>query len=209
MEIQRRVKVNIMNKKMFVLALFIPLIPFMMTLEVQALDFEYGDWSIFIKITPSADKCYLGDDITLHSRVEAIDDLTDGVFINMYLHGLTTKDEEWVKRIPILLLPLGMSAGATRDDDTNVTIPSNLLPGLIYAVVQIEYDGWIPGTITRRSKDKSVVVPLIYVKNKDYEQLQIEGARATTTRNLMYFFICTTTVLSISTLYFAIRKRKK
>lgn len=191
----------------------IVLISFALIPNADALPFNYADGTVSIKITPSSDKCYPGDGVTLALRVEAMEDLM-GLVINVRLHGLKSQgSEEWTENIPILSLPEGMSAGATLDDTIQITVPDYTSPGLIYGMVNIQHSSIRLGIISTTTD-----FLVVYVKNRDYEQLQINYNKMKSqyqvlgelgnARNLMYIFLVMTIVFLASTIYFARKSRR-
>lgn len=108
----------------------------------------------------------------------------------------------------------------------NVTIPNNISPGLTYGEVSCEWDA-----LGASFEILSSGFVLTYVKNVALEQLQVEydelnathqsivqeynelksavNGDSDSTRNLMYVFIATTVVASITVVVLLMRKPKK
>ena len=111
-------------------------------------------------------QAYPEDTITIRVRTEAKKDLRD-VDVNIWLYGSKLDGyDTWTGNITVLY-DVDLSTGVILDQNFNVSIHSDVSPGLIYGHTHCN---WKVGK-NYRSLDDSFMVT--YLKNKAYEDLQV------------------------------------
>jgi hypothetical protein len=182
---------------------------------------NYG--GLRIDITAPVQACP-GDNITITVRTSASD--VQQVYINyitLKLYGVVTAEE----RVPLVQIDhLHDVALSIHETNYTVTIPDDIAPGLIYGEVSCD---WKALGVSFEILSSGFV--LTYVEDVALEQLQadydeLNAAHQTilqeynalksevhgapdSTRNLMYVFIATTVVASITVVVLLMRKPKK
>ena len=183
-------------------------------------DLEYGGLKVDI-LAPT--QAYPGDTITVTVNAEAITPLFVK-YIRVTLYGaLNATDNVTLREITHLK---NTSFSSSDEMQYNVTIPSNMSPGLTFGIISCEWE-----LMGAPQKIPQSGFPLTYVRNMDLEQLQTEyeqlnatyqsmlqnqtdlesnlQGEVDSTRNLMYIFVATTVVASITVLVLLMRKPKK
>jgi hypothetical protein len=183
-------------------------------------DLEYGGLKVDI-LAPT--QAYPGDTITVTVNAEAITPLLVK-YIRVTLYGaLNATDRVTLREITHLE---NTSFSSSYEMQYNVTIPSDMSPGLTFGIISCEWE-----LMGAPQKIPESGFALTYVRNVDLEQLQTEyeqlnatyqsmlqnqtelesnlQGEVDSTRDLMYIFVATTVVASITVLVLLMRKPKK
>jgi hypothetical protein len=181
---------------------------------------EYGGLKIDIRAPFTA---YGGENITVSVKTEAVVSQIFIKYINIDLYGRVDATAEiYLDQITHLT----NSSLSSYEAQYDVTIPDNLSPGLTYGIISCEWD-----LMGSPQKIPSSGFALTYVQNIDLEQLQteyeelnathqsliqnytaLESALEGTvgsTRSLLYVFVATTVVASITVVVLLMRKPQK
>jgi len=188
------------------------------TPSVYSLD--YGGLTIDIR---APDQAYPGENITVTVKTEAVVTQIYVKYINVDLYGVVNATTEvYLDQI----MHLKNSYLSSHEVQYDIKIPDNICPGLTYGEVSCEWEA-----LGASFEILSSGFVLTYVKNVALEQLQAEYDELNTThqsileeytelksgikgevdstRNLMYVFIATTVVASITVVVLLMRKPKK
>jgi hypothetical protein len=181
---------------------------------------EYGGLKIDIR---APDQAYPGENITVNVKTEAVVPQIYVKCINVDLYGVVNATTEvYLDQIS----HVKNSSLSSHEVQYNITIPDNLSPGLTYGIINCEWE-----LMGAPQKIPSSGFALTYIKNIALEQLQAEydelnathqsilqeytelksgiKEEVDSTRNLMYIFIATTVVASITVVVLLMRKPKK
>jgi len=181
---------------------------------------EYGGLKIDIR---APDQAYPGENITVTVKTEAVVPQIYVKYINVDLYGVVNATTEVILD---QISHLKNSSLSSHEVQYNIKIPDNISPGLTYGEVSCEWEA-----LGASFEILSSGFVLAYVKNIALEQLQAEydelnathqsilqentelksgiNEDADSTRNLMYVFIATTVVASITVFVLLMRKPKK
>lgn len=181
---------------------------------------EYGGLKIDIR---APDQAYPGENITVTVKTEAVVPQIYVKYINVDLYGVVNATTEVILD---QISHLKNSSLSSHEVQYNIKIPDNISPGLTYGEVSCEWEA-----LGASFEILSSGFVLTYVKNVALEQLQAEydelnathqsilqentelksgiNEDADSTRNLMYVFIATTVVASITVFVLLMRKPKK
>jgi len=181
---------------------------------------EYGGLKIDIR---APDQTYPGENITVTVKTEAVVPQIYVKYINVDLYGVVNATTEVILD---QISHLKNSSLSSHEVQYNIKIPDNISPGLTYGEVSCEWEA-----LGASFEILSSGFVLTYVKNVALEQLQAEydelnathqsilqentelksgiNEDADSTRNLMYVFIATTVVASITVFVLLMRKPKK
>jgi len=181
---------------------------------------EYGGLKIDIR---APDQAYPGENITVTVKTEAVVPQIYVKYINVDLYGVVNATTEVILD---QISHLKNSSLSSHEVQYNIKIPDNISPGLTYGEVSCEWEA-----LGASFEILSSGFVLAYVKNVALEQLQAEydelnathqsilqentelksgiNEDADSTRNLMYVFIATTVVASITVFVLLMRKPKK
>jgi hypothetical protein len=187
---------------------------------------DYGGLTIDITAPIQA---YPGENINITVTTEAVTQI-DVDYIYIWIYGLVNATTE----VTLSNITHIEDSSLTFQEVTyNITIPDNLSPGLTYGVISCKWE-----FMGSPQKIPSSGFALTYVKNLALEQLQAEydelnathhsmlqnytemestytelksglKEEVDSTRNLMYIFIATTVVASITVVVLLMRKPKK
>jgi hypothetical protein len=181
---------------------------------------EYGGLTIDIR---APDQAYPGENITVTVKTEAVVTQIYVKYINVDLYGVVNATTEvYLDQI----VHLKNSSLSSHEVQYTITIPDNICPGLTYGIINCEWE-----LMGSPQKIPSSGFALTYIKNVALEQLQAEydelnatyqavvqentelksavNEDVDSTRNLMYVFIATTVVASITVFVLLMRKPKK
>ena len=181
---------------------------------------EYGGLKIDIRAPIQA---YTGENITVTVKTETVVPQIYVKYINVDLYGVVNATTEVILD---QISHLKNSSLSSHEVQYNIKIPDNISPGLTYGEVSCEWEA-----LGASFEILSSGFVLTYVKNMALEQLQAEydelnathqsvlqentelksgiNEDADSTRNLMYVFIATTVVASITVFVLLMRKPKK
>ena len=163
-----------------------------------------------------------GENITITITTEALAQV-NVEYLDVLIYGIVDAQTE-VSLAEITHLE--DSALTFHEENYRITIPSDISPGLIYGIISCEWD--LMGSPQR-------ILPsgfaLTYIQNIELEQLQTQyrelnatyydslqnytalesdiSLELDSTRNLMYIFVATTVVASITVIVLLMRKPKK
>jgi hypothetical protein len=181
---------------------------------------EYGGLKIDIKAPVQA---YAGENITVTVKTEAVISQIYIKYINIDLYGIVNATNKiYLDQITLLT----NSSLSSYEAQYNVTIPANISPGLTYGIISCEWE-----LMGSPQKIPPSGFALTYIQNVELEQLQTkyEELNATyqaslqnytemesdlagelgSTRNLLYIFVATTVVASITVIVLLMRKPKR
>ncbi len=187
---------------------------------VSVYDLEYGGLKIDIRAPIQS---YPGENITVTVKAEAITEIYVK-YIRVTIYGaLSATDNVTLREITHLE---NSSFTSSYEVQYNITIPDDISPGLTYGIISCEWE-----LMDSPQKIPSSGFALTYIKNIELEQLQAEydELNATyqstvqnytelksslnedldSTRNLLYIFVATTVVASITVIVLLMRKPKK
>jgi hypothetical protein len=187
---------------------------------VSVYSLEYGGLEIDISAPAQA---YPGENITVTVYAEAITQLYVK-YIRITVYGaLNATDKITLQEIRHLE---NSAFTSSYEVDYTVTIPDNMSPGLLYCLISCEWE-----LMGSPQKIPQSGFALTYIRNMELEQLQTKYQQLNTThqslmedykelesgfstdldstRNLMYIFIATTVVASITVIVLLMRKPKK
>jgi len=181
---------------------------------------EYGGLKIDIR---APDQAYPGENITVTVKTEAVVPQIYVKYINVDLYGVVNATTEVILD---QISHLKNSSLSSHEVQYNIKIPDNISPGLTYGIINCEWE-----FMGAPQKIPSSGFALTYIKNIALEQLQAEydelnathqtilqeytelksgiKEEVDSTRNLMYVFIATTVVASITVVVLLMRKPKK
>ena len=180
---------------------------------------DYGGLTIDITAPIQA---YPGENISITVTTEAVTQI-DIEYIYVRIYGLVNATTEVTLSN---ITHIEDSPLTFHEAEYDIAIPDNLSPGLTYGLISCEWD-----FMGSPEKIPSSGFTLTYIKNMALEQLQAEydelnatyqsvvqentelksGSKeeVDSTRNLMYIFIATTVVASITVVVLLLRKPKK
>jgi len=181
---------------------------------------EYGSLKIDIR---APDYAYPGENITVTVKAEAITEIYVK-YVRVTIYGaLNATNKVTLRDITHLE---NSSFTSSYEVQYNVTIPDTISPGLTYGVISCEWE-----LMGSPQKIPSSGFALTYIRNMDLEQLQAEYDELNAThqslvqnytelesnlkgevdsaRNLMYVFVATTVVATITVFVLLMRKPKK
>ena len=181
---------------------------------------EYGGLKIDIRAPV---KAYGGDNITVSVKTEAV---VSQIFIKYIKIDFCGRVDAATEIYLDQIAHLTNSSLSSYEAQYDVAIPSNLSPGLTYGIISCEWE-----FMGSPQKIPSSGFALTYVQNIDLEQLQaeydelnathqslvqnyttIESAlegEVGSTRNLLYVFVATTVVASITVVVLLMRKPQR
>jgi len=147
-------------------------------------------------------QAYPGETVTVRVRVEALQDVKNAS-VTLFIWGSRSEGySPWGTSFTVLDVT-DFPNGTVKEEGYDVPIPSDVSPGLTYGILSIEWS--IYRSPSWEDQWDKASFRATYLKNKDYEDLQITLQSTTT---LMYAFLATTIALVISTAYFARKKPK-
>ena len=184
---------------------------------------EYGGLTVDIR---APDQAYPGENITVTVKAEAITEIYVK-YVRVTIYGaLNATDKVTLRDIIHLENYSFTSSSEVYEAQYKVTIPDNMSPGLTYGVISCEWE-----LMGSPQKILPAGFALTYIRNMDLEQLQTEyqELNAThqsllqeytelksginedldSTRNMLYIFVATTVVASITVIVLLMRKPKK
>jgi len=153
-------------------------------------------------------QCYPGENITVRVKVTALEDVKNASVTLFIWSSKSDGDTPWGTSFTVLDIA-DFPNGMIKDEQYNITIPTDIDPGLTYGILFLDWSiyraaSWEP------QWDKASF-RATYVKNRNYENLQDKnnqlGIELQNSRITMYIFSATTIALAISTVYLA-KKRK-
>ena len=181
---------------------------------------EYGGLKIDIR---APDQTYPGENITVTVKTETVVPQIYVKYINVDLYGVVNATTEVILD---QISHLKNSSLSSHEVQYNIKIPDNISPGLTYGEVSCEWEA-----LGASFEILSSGFVLTYIENVALEQLQAEydelnathqavvqentevksglNEDVDSTRNLMYVFIATTVVASITVFVLLMRKPKK
>jgi len=152
-------------------------------------------------------QCYPGENVAIKVRVEALEEV-ENASVTLFIWGSKSEGHNPWGTSFTLFDVTDFRSGTTKEETCNITIPSDIDPGLTYGILFLDWSVY-QTTSWERQWDKASF-RVTYVKNKDYEDLQAicqsERNDLKNTRILMYIFLATTVVLAVSTVYYARKK---
>lgn len=162
-------------------------------------------------------QCYPGETINVKVKLEALEDVKNASVTLFIWSSKSEGHNPWGTSFTVLDVT-DFPNGTIKEETYNITIPSNIDPGLTYGILLLNWSVY-RSTSWEAQWDKASF-RLTYVKNRDYEDLQTTYndlqdkynsvlSNLQSTRTLMYIFLTTTATLAVSTVYFTRRKAKR
>lgn len=153
-------------------------------------------------------QCYPGETIKVKVRVEALEDVKNAS-VTVFIWSSKSKGQNpWGTSFTVLDIT-EFPSGTIKEEPYNITMPSDIDPGLTYGILFLDWS--IYRTPTWEPQWDKASFRATYVKNKDYENLQHKcnqlEIELRNSRITAYIFLVTTIALTISTIYLA-KKRK-
>ena len=181
---------------------------------------EYGGLKIDIKAPVQA---YAGENITITVNTEAVVTQIYIKYINIDLYGrLDATNEIYLAQ----LTHISNSSLSSYEAEYDVAIPVDISPGLTYGIISCEWE-----LMGSPQKIPTSGFALTYIQNIELEQLQTEydelnathqsllqnyteiesdlKGEVDSTRNLLYIFVFTTVVASITVVVLLMRKPQR
>ncbi len=116
-------------------------------------------------------QAYPDDTMTIRIRVEAREELQD-VTVTIRLYGSQAKGyTTWLRSLDALK-NRDLSLGTVEDQYFNVSIPENVDPGLLHALITCSWEVWRESSWQEWSIDNWFAHRVTYLRNKPYEDLQ-------------------------------------
>lgn len=153
-------------------------------------------------------QCYSGENITVRIKVEALEDVKNAS-VTVFIWGSKSEGHNpWGTSFTVLDVT-DFPNGTIKEETHNITIPSDIDPGLTYGILFLDWSiyrapSWEP-------QWEKASFRATHVKNRDYENLQDKynalKMEFGNWRITAYIFLATTIALTISTVYLA-KKRK-
>lgn len=132
-----------------------------------------GDWEGLDVSIWAPWQAYPNDNITIRIRVEAKESLQD-VTVSLSIYSSMSEGYRlWLNRLDALTT-VNMPLGAVEDQYFNVDISESVDPGLIHAIVTCSWKVWRASSWQERSVDEQSIHRVAYLRNKPYEDLQVE-----------------------------------
>lgn len=117
-------------------------------------------------------QAYPDDTMTIRIIVEAREELQD-VTVTIRLYGSQAKGyTTWLRSLDALK-NRDLSLGTVEDQYFNVSIPENVDPGLLHALITCSWKVWRESSWQELSIDNWFAHRVTYLRNKPYEDLQI------------------------------------
>jgi len=153
-------------------------------------------------------QCYPGETVTVKVRIEALEDVKNAS-VTVFIWGSKSEGQNpWGTSFTVLDIT-EFPTGMIKEEAYNITIPSDIAPGLTYGILFLDWS--IYRTPTWEPQWDKASFRATYVKNKDYENLQHKcnqlEIELRNSRITAYIFLATTIALATSTVYLA-KKRK-
>ena len=133
-----------------------------------------GEWQgLTVKIYAPF-QAYPNDNMTIRITVEATENLTD-VAVRFKIYGSESGGfVTWYYLIDVLRGVRDLLLkGSVEDQYFNVSIPENVDPGLLHALVTCSWKVWRESSWQERSIDDWIIHRVTYLRNKPYENLQV------------------------------------
>jgi hypothetical protein len=154
-------------------------------------------------------QCYPSDIITISIRVEALEDVKNAS-VNLFIWGSKSEGQNpWGISFTVLDAT-DFPSGMIKEETYNITIPSDIDPGLAYGILSLQWSVYTQ-SLWEDQWDKASF-RVTYIKNKDYEDLQTTHNSVLNEmqniRTITYVLVATTIALIASTAYLAKKKPK-
>lgn len=161
-------------------------------------------------------QCYSSENITVRVRVKAFEDIKNAS-VTMFIWGSKSEGSNpWGASFTVIDVS-DFLGGAIKVEAYNVTIPSDIDPGLTYGILFLDWS--IYRSPSWEDQWDKANFRMTYVKNKKFEDLQTTYSdlqdehnsvltELQNNRTLIYLFLATTIALTFSTVYFARSKPK-
>jgi len=152
---------------------------------------------------------YSGETIAVKVRVEALEDVKN-VSVTLFIWGSKSEGQNpWGTSFTVLDVT-DFPNGLIKEETYNITIPSDIDPGLTYGILFLDWSVYIQPFWEDQWDKASFRVT--YIKNKDYEDLQTTYnsvlKELQNVRTITYALVATTIALAVSTAYLAKKKPK-
>lgn len=149
-------------------------------------------------------QCYPGENITVKVRIEALENVKN-VSVTLFLWGSKFEGANpWSTSFTVLDIA-DFPNGTIKEEAYNITIPSDIDPGLMYGLLSLDWSIY-RASLWERQWDKASF-RTTYVRNRNYENLQESYIQLENelhnTRIMAYIFLVGMIALAISTIYLA------
>ena len=154
-------------------------------------------------------QCYPSENVTVKVRVEALEEVENASVTLFIWSSKSEGHNPWGTSFTVLDVT-DFPNGMIKEETCNITIPSDIDPGLAYGILFLDWSVYIQPSWEDQWDKASFRAT--YIKNKDYEDLQttynsvlkeLQNLGTTT-----YALLATTIVLAASTAYLAKKKPK-
>lgn len=147
-------------------------------------------------------ECYSGESIIVKVRIEALENVKN-VSVTLFLWGSKSEGStSWSTSFAVLDLT-DFSNGTIRQEAYNITVPSDIDPGLTYGMLFLDWS--IYQTASWESQWDKASFRATYVRNRSHENLQESYIQLENElRNtwiIAHIFLAITIALAISTIY--------
>lgn len=154
-------------------------------------------------------QCYPNDTIPVKVKIEALEDVRNAS-VTLFIWGSKSEgNTPWGTSFTVLDVT-AFPSETTKEEEYNITIPSDVDPGLTYGILSLEWSVYIQ-PFWEDQWDKASF-RATYVQNKDYEDLQTTHnsvlKELQNVRIITYALVATTIALAVSTAYLAKKKPK-
>jgi len=153
---------------------------------------------------------YHGETIAVRVRVEALEDIKN-MSVTVFIWGSKSQGHNpWGTSFTVIDVT-DFSSGTIKEETYNITIPSDIDPGLTYGILFLDWS--IYRTPSWEPQWDKASFRATYVKNRDYENLQDKYKQLETelwnSRITVYIFSATTIALAILTVYLTKKRKTK
>lgn len=154
-------------------------------------------------------QCYPGETIAVRVRVEALEDVKNAS-VTVFIWGSKSEgNNPWSTSFAVLDVT-DFPSGTVKEEAYNVTMPSDIDPGLTYGILFLDWSIYRAPSWEYQWDKASFRAT--YMKNRDFENIQEMYTQLemelNNSRTLAYFLSATSIAFAISAVYFA-KKRKK
>lgn len=151
---------------------------------------------------------YPGENITVKVKIEALEDIKNAS-VTLFLWSSKLEGQDpWGISFTILNVADFLS-GTVKEEVYNITVPSDVDPGLIYGILFLDWN--IYRSLSWESQWDKASFRATYLKNKNYENLQEKYNQLEIETNnwriMTHILLAITMALAIWTIYLA-KKRK-
>ena len=132
-----------------------------------------NDW-ISIDVKSMSKDLYPGDTLTIKTRIEAKTDVHfNRLTLDVYgVKGVEGGRFSYLVESLVIVRDARLASGVLRVEDFKLTVPSDVLTGMLYAIISAEFTPLYKLSLGPQTLYDAF--PLVYVNNRAYDQLQVE-----------------------------------